>query len=102
MFESDDKTTELDDSMLGMLKAYRELDTKIREWQEMKDALAKNIKSAMGDAEVGMAFGRQMVRYTRYQTRRLSPAKVALVLSPAVLADCYDVSEARKFTVVAL
>jgi len=62
---------DLDPAAAAFLTAYIEAKHKIKEWQEKADVAAEQVKFAMGDAEIGLVNGKESVRWTTVEPRRI-------------------------------
>lgn len=91
---------DLDPAASAFLAAYIEAKHKIKEWQEKADVACEQVKSALGDHEVGLVNGREAVRWTTVESRRIDTAKVRELL-PAQVLDLVEVtSTTRRFSIV--
>ena len=94
------KMTDLDPVASAFLDAYIEAKAKIKEWQEKADIAAEQVKAAMGDAEIGLVNGREAVRWTSYETRRIDTKKIRELLTPEQAAGLETVTITRRFSIV--
>lgn len=91
---------DLDPTASAFLTAYIEAKHKVKEWQEKADIARQQIESAMGDHEIGLVNGREAVRWTKVESRRIDTAKVRELL-PAQVLDLVEVtSVSRRFSIV--
>jgi len=91
---------DFDESIAMWLEQYRAALAKIKEWEEVADVARSHIEAALGDAEVGLYKGQQVVRYTTVSSTRFD-VKRAKELLPAQVLDVLQVqSNSRRFTLV--
>lgn len=90
----------LDSDTASYVNAYRKVDAQIREWERMRDELARRIKDTLGESSEGTINGETVVRWTRYTQRRLSPSLLRKRFSDDELAEFYTETTARKFSIV--
>ena len=91
---------DLDPAASAFLAAYIEARLKIKEWEEKADIAAEQVKAAMGDAQVGLVNGREAVRWTTVETKRIDTKKVRELL-PKNLWEKFETSSvSRRFTIV--
>ena len=91
---------DLDPAASAFLAAYIEARLKIKEWEEKADIAAEQVKAAMGDAQVGLVNGREAVRWTTVETKRIDTKKVRELL-PENLWEKFETSSvSRRFTIV--
>jgi predicted phage-related endonuclease len=91
---------DLDHAAASFLAGYIEAKAKIKEWTEKADLYAEQVKSAMGDSQVGLVNGKEVVRWTTVESRRIDTAKVRELLPPQVIDLLEVVSTSRRFTIV--
>jgi predicted phage-related endonuclease len=91
---------DFDESIAMWLEQYRAALAKIKEWEEVADVARSHIEAALGDAEVGLYKGQQVVRYTTVSSTRFD-VKRAKELLPAQVLDVLQVqTNSRRFTLV--
>ena len=91
---------DFDESIAMWLEQYRAALAKIKEWEEVADVARSHIEAALGDAEVGLYKGQQVVRYTTVTSTRFD-VKRAKELLPAQVLDVLQVqTNSRRFTLV--
>ena len=91
---------DLDPAASAFLAAYIEARLKIKEWEEKADIAAEQVKAAMGEAQVGLVNGREAVRWTTVETKRIDTKKVRELL-PENLWEKFETSSiSRRFTIV--
>lgn len=98
--ELDLQTIELDVAASAFLAAYIEAKNKIKEWQEKADLAAEQIKSAMGDHEVGLIDGAPAVKWVTVESRALDIKKCREILPPQVLDLVEVVRKSKRFTLI--
>lgn len=91
---------DLDTVASFMLAAYIEAKQNAKEWNEKADAYAEQVKSAMGDHTIGLVNGREAVRFSKYETRRIDTAKIRKLLTADQIKNIETVTIARRFTIV--
>lgn len=94
------QTIALDPQASAWLAAYVEAKRKVKEWQEKADLAAEQIKSQMGDHEVGLIDGRPAVRWTTVESKAIDIKKCREVLPEQVLALVEVVRTSKRFTLV--
>jgi predicted phage-related endonuclease len=100
-------TTQINQQMIELheagnawLLAYKEAKQKIKEWTEKADIAQEQIKSMLGDAEIGLINGKESVRWTTVESRRLDVKKAREILPPQVIDIIEVLSTSRRFTVI--
>jgi len=103
----DKMTTQINQEMIELheagnawLLAYKEAKQKIKEWSEKADIAQEQIKSMLGDAEIGLINGKESVRWTTVESRRLDVKKAREVLPPQVIDLIEIIQSTRRFTVI--
>jgi len=91
---------DLDPVASAMLAAYIEAKAKAKEWAEKADAYADQVKAALGDHSVGLVNGREAVRWTTVESRRIDTKKAREVLPPQVVDMLEVVTLSKRFTIV--
>ena len=91
---------DLDPTAAAFLVAYIEAKAKAKEWNEKADIARQQVEFAMGDCEVGLVNGKESVRWTTVESRRVDVAKVRQLLSEEKLAEVEAVTITRRFTIV--
>jgi predicted phage-related endonuclease len=91
---------DLDATAAAFLTAYIEAKTKVKEWTEKADIARQQVESAMGDCEVGLVNGKESVRWTTVESRRIDTKKIRELLSPEQVAGVEAVTITRRFTIV--
>jgi predicted phage-related endonuclease len=91
---------DLDPAASAFLAAYIEAKAKIKEWEEKADIAAEQVKAALGDAQVGLVNGKEAVRWTTVESKRIDAKKVRELL-PENLWDRFETTlVSRRFTIV--
>ena len=98
--EIEHKRVVLDDDIASWLKQYKEALSKIKEWQEVSDIARSHLESALGDAEVGMYQGNEVVRWSFVESRRIDVKKAREILPVQVIELLEIPTMSRRFTVV--
>ena len=100
-------TTQINQEMIELhetgnawLLAYKEAKQKIKEWTEKADIAQEQIKSMLGDAEIGLINGKESVRWTTVESRRLDVKKAREILPPQVIDLIEIIQSSRRFTVI--
>ena len=91
---------DLDQVASAMLAAYIEAKAKAKEWAEKADAYAEQVKAALGDHSVGLVNGREAVRWTTVESRRIDTKKAREILPPQVVDILEVVTVSKRFTIV--
>jgi predicted phage-related endonuclease len=91
---------DLDTVASTMLSAYIEAKQKAKEWNEKADAYAEQVKAAMGDHTIGLVNGREAVRWTQYETRRIDTATIRKLLTADQIKNLETVTITRRFSIV--
>jgi predicted phage-related endonuclease len=91
---------DLDPAASAFLSAYIEAKAKVKEWTEKADIAAEQVKSALGDAEIGLVNGKEAVRWTSVESRRLDTKKIREMFPAEMVEKLETVSITRRFTIV--
>jgi hypothetical protein len=91
---------DLDPGAAAFLVAYIEAKAKVREWTEKADIARQQVEFAMGDCEVGLVNGKESVRWTTVESRRIDTKKIRELLSEEQVAGLEAVTITRRFTIV--
>lgn len=91
---------DFDESIAMWLEQYRSALAKIKEWEEVADVARSHIESALGDAEVGLYKGQQVVRFTTVTSTRFDVKRAKELLPPQVLDVLQVQTNSRRFTLV--
>jgi predicted phage-related endonuclease len=90
-----------DQDIANWVAQYKSALEKVKEWQEIADIARSHIENALGDAEVGLWQGREVVRFSTVETTRFDTKKAKEVLPPELVALLVTTSTHRRFTLVA-
>lgn len=91
---------DFDESIAMWLEQYRAALLKIKEWEEVADVARSHIEAALGDAEIGLYKGQQVVRYTTVTSTRFDVKRAKELLPPQVLDVLQVQTNSRRFTLV--
>lgn len=91
---------DFDESIAMWLEQYRSALAKIKEWEEVADVARSHIECALGDAEVGLYKGQQVVRFTTVTSTRFDVKRAKELLPPQVLDVLQVQTNSRRFTLV--
>ena len=91
---------DLDQTAAAFLTGYIEAKAKVKEWTEKADLMAEQIKAALGDAEIGLVNGREAIRWTTVEARRVDVKKLREMFPSDVVEKLETVTVSRRFTVV--
>ena len=91
---------DLDATSAAFLTAYIEAKDKVKEWTERADIARQQVEAAMGDCEIGLVNGKESVRWTTVESRRIDTKKIRELLSPEQVAGVEAVTITRRFTIV--
>ena len=91
---------DLDATAAAFLVAYIEAKQKIKDWQEKADIAAEQVKFAMGDAEIGLVNGKESVRWTSVESRRIDVKKLRELLPEEAIEQLEVASISRRFSIV--
>jgi hypothetical protein len=98
--EIEHKRVVFDDDIASWLKQYRDALSRIKEWGEVADIARSHLESALGDAEVGMYQGNEVVRWSFVESRRIDVKKAREILPDQVIQLLEVPTTSRRFTVV--
>ena len=91
---------DLDEVASAMLAAFIEAKQKVKEWSEKADNYSEQVKAALGDHSVGLVNGREAVRWTTVESRRIDTKKAREILPPQVVDLLEVVTISKRFTIV--
>jgi len=91
---------DFDESIAMWLEQYRSALAKIKEWEEVADVARSHIEAALGDAEVGLYKGQQVVRFTTVTSTRFDVKRAKELLPQQVLDVLQVQTNSRRFTLV--
>ena len=98
--EIEHKRVVFDDDIASWLKQYSDAQTRIKEWQEIADIARSHLESALGDAEVGMYNGNEVVRWSFVESKRIDVKKAREILPIQVIELLEVPTTSRRFTIV--
>jgi predicted phage-related endonuclease len=98
--EIEHKRVVFDDDIASWLKQYTDALTRIKEWQEVADIARSHLESALGDAEVGMDQGNEVVRWSFVESKRIDVKKAREILPIQVIELLEVPTTSRRFTIV--
>lgn len=98
--EIEHKRVVFDDDIASWLKQYTDALTRIKEWQEVADIARSHLESALGDAEVGMYQGNEVVRWSFVESKRIDVKKAREILPIQVIELLEVPTTSRRFTIV--
>ena len=91
---------DLDATAAAWLEAYIEAKAKMKEYAEKADRAQEQVKAALGDCETGLVNGREAIRWTTVESKRVDVTKLRALLPPQVLDLVEVVSVSRRFSIV--
>ena len=91
---------DFDENIAMWLEQYRHALTKIKEWEEVADVARSHIEASLGDNEIGLYRGREVVRFTSVTSTRFDTKRAKEILPPQVLDVLQVQSTHRRFTLV--
>ena len=92
---------DFDENIAMWLEQYRHALARIKEWEEVADVARSHIESALGDNEVGLYKGREVVKFTTVTSIRFDVKRAKELLPPQVLDVLQIQSSHRRFSLVA-
>jgi predicted phage-related endonuclease len=91
---------DFDENIAMWLEQYRHALAKIKEWEEVADVARSHIEASLGDNEIGLYRGREVVRFTSVTSTRFDTKRAKEILPPQVLDLLQVQSSHRRFTLV--
>ena len=91
---------DLDPAASAFLAAYIEARAKVKEWEEKADIAAEQVKAALGDAQIGLVNGKEAVRWTTVDSKRIDAKKVRELLPKNLWEKFETATVSRRFTIV--
>jgi predicted phage-related endonuclease len=82
------------------LEQYRHALAKIKEWEEVADVARSHIEASLGDNEIGLYKGQEVVRFTTVTSMRFDVKRAKEILPPQVLDVLQIQSNHRRFTLI--
>jgi hypothetical protein len=96
----DNKSVLLDDLTAQWLQQYRDALAKVKEWQEVADIARSHLEVALGENEVAIYQGREVVKWVNVKSKRFDVKKARETL-PANIIEIFEVDQlTRRFTLV--
>ncbi len=96
----DNKSVILDDNTAQWLKQYRDALTKVKEWQEIADIARSHLENALGENEVAIYQGQEVVRWSTVTSKRFDVKKAREML-PGNVISLFELEQTtRRFTLV--
>ena len=95
-----EKMIDLDPTAAAWLGAYIEAKAKIKEYTEKADRAQEQVKAALGDCETGLINGREAIRWSTVESRRIDVPKLRALLPQQVIDLVEVVTTTRRFTIV--
>jgi hypothetical protein len=91
---------DFDENIAMWLEQYRHALAKKKEWEEVGDVARSHIEAALGNNEVGLYKGQEVVRFTTVTSMRFDIKRAKEILPPQVLDVLEVQSNHRRFTLV--
>jgi len=91
---------DFDENIAMWLEQYRHALAKIKEWEEVGDVARSHIEAALGDNEIGLYKGREVVKFSTVTSTRFDVKRAKEILPPQVLDVLNVQSTHRRFTLV--
>jgi len=96
----DNKSVILDDNTAQWLKQYRDALAKVKEWQEIADIARSHLENALGENEVAIYQGQEVVRWSTVTSKRFDVKKAREML-PGNVISLFELEQiTRRFTLV--
>ena len=89
-----------DPDVANWLVQYKSAIQKIKEWEEVADIARSHLENALGDAEVGLWQGKEVVRYTTVESTRFDTKKAREILPAEVIDLLLTTNQHRRFVLV--
>ena len=91
---------DFDENIAMWLEQYRHARAKIKEWEEVADVARSHIEASLGDNEIGLYKGQEVVRFTNVITTRFDVKRAKEILPQPLLDTLQIVSTSRRFALV--
>jgi predicted phage-related endonuclease len=91
---------DFDENIAMWLEQYRHALAKIKEWEEVGDVARSHIEAALGDNEIGLYKGREVVKFSTVTSTRFDVKRAKEILPPQVLDVLNVQSTHRRFSLV--
>jgi len=98
--EIDKGVVDFDENIAMWLEQYRNALAKKKEWEEVADVARSHIETALGDNEIGLYKGQEVVRFTTVSTMRFDVKRAKEILPPRVLDLLQMPTNYRRFSLV--
>lgn len=98
--EIDKGVVDFDENIAMWLEQYRNALAKKKEWEEVADVARSHIETALGDNEIGLYKGQEVVRFTTVSTMRFDVKRAKEILPPQVLDLLQMPTNHRRFSLV--
>jgi len=96
----DNKSVILDENTAQWLKQYRDALSKVKEWQEIADIARSHLEVALGENEVAIYQGQEVVRWSTVTSKRFDVKKAREML-PGNVISLFELEQVtRRFTLV--
>ena len=96
----DNKSVILDENTAQWLKQYRDALSKVKEWQETADIARSHLEVALGENEVAIYQGQEVVRWSTVTSKRFDVKKAREML-PGNVISLFELEQVtRRFTLV--
>ena len=96
----DTKSVVLDDNTAQWLRQYRDAQANIKQWQEVADIARSHLENALGENEVAIYQGQEVVRWTTVTSKRFDVKKARETLPSNVIGLFETEQISRRFTLV--
>ena len=96
----DTKSVVLDDNTEQWLRQYRDAQADIKQWQEVADIARSHLENALGENEVAIYQGQEVVRWTTVTSKRFDVKKARETLPDNVIGLFETEQIIRRFTLV--
>jgi predicted phage-related endonuclease len=96
----DNKSVILDDSTAQWLRQYRDAQANVKQWQEVADIARSHLEVALGENEVALYQGQEVVRWTTVTSKRFDVKKARELLPANVIGLFESEQTSRRFTLV--
>lgn len=92
--------TELPVDMAGWIELYRQANAQIKKLEENAELAKSKIQEALGENEIGLIGGKQVVRWVKVSTSRFDSKKALEVLGSEAYEALKTETQSRRFTLV--
>ena len=91
---------DFDEGIAMWLDQYRQALVKIKEWEEIGDVARSHIEAALGDNEIGLYKGQEVVRFSTVSATRFDVKRAKEILPPQVLDMLQIQTNHRRFNLI--